>query len=477
MTFVLTVGLVSYNISKNTISSQVSKASLQTVVQASEKLDFMFRDFETISSQIQTNTELMDQMWKLLYFEVDQDERVAIHRKILSSMNLLLHSNPNAEGIYLLNEKGSFGTSNQKKFQLNLWSRIGTKRQSKAAASFFWLAPRERGYLGLGKENTQLFAVAQVLKNSLNETVGVLLIEFDANLLSETLDKVKLESGNVLIRESSGQVVASTDPSFTDQVASLKLDEAEGQFSIKANGMEALVVYKVSDVTNWSLIGFIPKQFLYAEANYIFRITVLCAISAALLAVVIGYLIVRRVGRPLIQIRDLMQTGAKGNLTVKSDHRSKDEIGQLGNSFNEMIEKITSLISDTSVLAGKVLHTANEIVSGSDKTSTSAKEIAMATESIASGAGTLAEEAMRSNEITQNTQLQLLSVAESNSEISASASEVMLISNEGIHHMSNLMTDTYTAEDTLRTMADKMGRLQESTGSIEKNHPGDGANQ
>ncbi|MGG2198707.1 methyl-accepting chemotaxis protein [Paenibacillus validus] len=467
MTFVLTVGLVSYNISKNTISSQVSKASLQTVVQASEKLDFMFRDFETISSQIQTNTELMDQMWKLLYFEVDQDERVAIHRKILSSMNLLLHSNPNAEGIYLLNEKGSFGTSNQK-IPTQFMEQDWYKKTIEGGGKFFWLASRERGYLGLGKENTQLFAVAQVLKNSLNETVGVLLIEFDANLLSETLDKVKLESGNVLIRESSGQVVASTDPSFTDQVASLKLDEAEGQFSIKANGMEALVVYKVSDVTNWSLIGFIPKQFLYAEANYIFRITVLCAISAALLAVVIGYLIVRRVGRPLIQIRDLMQTGAKGNLTVKSDHRSKDEIGQLGNSFNEMIEKITSLISDTSVLAGKVLHTANEIVSGSDKTSTSAKEIAMATESIASGAGTLAEEAMRSNEITQNTQLQLLSVAESNSEISASASEVMLISNEGIHHMSNLMTDTYTAEDTLRTMADKMGRLQESTGSIEK---------
>lgn len=110
------------------------------------------------------------------------------------------------------------------------------KKTIEGGGKFFWLAPRERGYLGLGKENTQLFAVAQVLKNSLNETVGVLLIEFDANLLSETLDKVKLESGNVLIRESSGQVVASTDPSFTDQVASLKLDEAEGQFSIKANG-------------------------------------------------------------------------------------------------------------------------------------------------------------------------------------------------------------------------------------------------
>lgn len=434
---------------------------------ANEKLDYIFKDFQSVSSQIQTNNELIDQIWKLLYYDVDQNERVAAHRKILSSMNNLLLSNPNVTGIYILNEKGSFGTSNQK-IPTNFIEQDWYKRTLDLNGNFNWLPPREQGYLGLGKENTKQFAVAQVLKNSVNDTIGVLLIELDANLLMEMLTKMKLESGNVLLRDFSGQVIASADQLFTDQMGSIKLDETAGQLSIKADGKDALVVYKVSDVTTWALIGVIPKEYLYVEANYIFRITIICAISAALLALVIGYLIVRNIGRPLVQIRDLMQTGAKGNLTVKSNHQSKDEIGQLGSSFNEMIHNITSLISDTSILSEKVLDTANAIVAGSEITSTSAKEIAIATESIASGASTLAEEAMRSNEITQNTHAQLLSVVESNSEMAVSASEVRHISEQGIHHMNNLMTDTYTAERTLRTMADKVGHLKESTGSIEK---------
>lgn len=237
---------------------------------------------------------------------------------------------------------------------------------------------------------------------------------------------------------------------------------------MKADKLNALVVYTVSKVTKWALVGIIPEQILYAEANKIYRITLICAASAALLAIAIGYLMARRIGTPLIQIRNLMQEAAQGNLRVKSNLRRKDEIGQLSNSFNQMIDKITLLISETNHLAQEVLSKADDIASASNKTSASAKEIVLATNSIALGATMLADEAMQGNEITQNTHSQLLTVVDSNMEMAESAVEVRKVSKQGIDYMSNLTKDTNTAEQTALAMNEKVKQLKESTGSIEK---------
>ena len=49
-------------------------------------------------------------------------------------------------------------------------------------------------------------------------------------------------------------------------------------------------------------------------------------------AVIIGIVVARMIGSPLINLRNLMQQGAKGKLTVRANYKSQDEIGQLGAS-------------------------------------------------------------------------------------------------------------------------------------------------
>jgi methyl-accepting chemotaxis protein len=174
------------------------------------------------------------------------------------------------------------------------------------------------------------------------------------------------------------------------------------------------------------------------------------------------------IGRPIIMLRNLMKEGEQGHLTVRMKVTSQDEIGQLGHSFNQMMEKITVLVQQTNLSAQEVLETATELSDVSKKTATSAKEIAVATEEIAGGASSLAVESERGNELTHSIGMQMKAVVSSNVVMGTAASDVQKSSEQGIRYMSELIQKTNATEAMTRNMVEKVDNLKESTRSIRK---------
>ena len=84
-----------------------------------------------------------------------------------------------------------------------------------------------------------------------------------------------------------------------------------------------------------------PVEELIKDAKQIRNATYIIAGIAALLAIGIGLLVIRMVAIPLVNLRNLMNEGERGNLTVRSTINKKDEIGQLAQSFNQMMTQIT----------------------------------------------------------------------------------------------------------------------------------------
>ncbi|GJM79534.1 hypothetical protein HMSSN139_20300 [Paenibacillus sp. HMSSN-139] len=137
-----------------------------------------------------------------------------------------------------------------------------------------------------------------------------------------------------------------------------------------------------------------------------------------------------------------MQEAAKGNLKVRMENRSRDEIGELTVSFNEMMEQITELVDQTSKTALEVLETAKELGEASRKTAISAREIAASTEQFATGAANLAREAERGNELTEQITGQMKYFASVNREMGDSALNVGESSKRGIDQLAELEVQT-----------------------------------
>ncbi len=83
----------------------------------------------------------------------------------------------------------------------------------------------------------------------------------------------------------------------------------------------------------------INQMFLTSIHYYL----IWASLAALLLASILSYLLTRRVLKPLSQMNAISRDIAAGNFTARVDVVTKDEVGQLGLSFNRMADSLGSI--------------------------------------------------------------------------------------------------------------------------------------
>lgn len=470
LVFVFVVGMTSYLISKSVIANKMSEASQQTIAQAGQKLDFLFQSYEDSSFQITMDKDLLDLLEKLNITNPASEEYKNSMLKVTEKLNVSLLNNsiraihlykPTGEVIKVIGSRAG-GELSQSAAEFEWFKRIVSNNGMAT-----WLETKVKGYSGF----SDAFGVGRVMKSlTSNQPVAVMLLEINGLVLRNETDAIKLgEDSEIVISSENNKYVFNKQLDLLEQDASFKLtkeQQEQGSGSMENNGQ--LIVYYKSYVTKWNLVGSMSVSSLVKDAKKIFDLTIATAIVAALIAVLIGWFVARMIGRPLAGLSNLMEQGAQGNLTVRANFSSKDEIGRLGASFDVMMQQITALVKQTNQSAQDVLDTSAELSNASKTTATSAREIAVATDEISGGAAGLATESEKGNELTQHIGQQMKTVIEANLEMGTSAADVQSSSELGTKYMAELIGKTNLTEEMMRSMVDKVDKLKESTRSIRK---------
>ncbi len=130
------------------------------------------------------------------------------------------------------------------------------------------------------------------------------------------------------------------------------------------------------------LMALDQTQMLTARA-YIQKILVGVLVIATALAILIGSLVSRKIVHPLLQVVDNLKEIAEGegDLTKTLSVSSRDEVGQLANSFNRFVERLAEMVRGTRqvskdlVDAGrKIGHSSHEVNAGAARQSNSLEE-------------------------------------------------------------------------------------------------------
>ena len=185
--------------------------------------------------------------------------------------------------------------------------------------------------------------------------IGVVVIGTSINSILFTLKSTSL--ANIILYDESGQVFATTlsaqsgdplfvaslaiTPSFYQQV-SLSTDIVEGA-NLEVDGRGYRLARGPLEVGNTQLGLFavaLPLEFILEPSsdnrdNYIFLFMV-----AMIVVILVGYGISRLITIPLSSLITTSQAIAQGDLTQRSGLKSKDEIGTLANTFDEMTERL-----------------------------------------------------------------------------------------------------------------------------------------
>jgi methyl-accepting chemotaxis protein len=270
----------------------------------------------------------------------------------------------------------------------------------------------------LSKSSNQLVVtVAQATKDGLGVAAINVSIEQLANITrSVTIGK---EGYIYLLDKDRKYIVHPTEKAGTtaaDSVETQKFYSSEsGYFSYLKENEAKKMAFVTNPLTGWKLAGTMYEKEVVEETAPILHRTVLVFFAVLILGAALLYWILKSIIQPLQQIICMSKNISEGDLTEEMTITRKDELGMLGQSFNEMSKSLRSILFQVSENAIQLSASAEQLSSSSELSSSASEQIAE-----------------KMQETAYGTDRQLQSTMETREAISEMASQVSVISNNAV---------------------------------------------
>jgi methyl-accepting chemotaxis protein len=470
------LGLTSYRMARSTIVGEVSSASAEAVAQSADKLDFLFTEYESLTRQFAIDAMLRTDLETVRRDGVGTVDKSQAEDRIRRKLDAVVSSDSRLLGARLvsrnLTEAESYKSVGVNSIRTDESIKTKFGRIVGAAGNPVWFPTQKKGFFS--STNSPSITLGRLLRN-LNhpEAEYVLLLEIKAQSLKDVLSNLHIgNAGQVRLLTPDNRIVYAQDSALLESESFIRLGEnnsqqKENSFTAKnEQGIDQLVVFKSLATTKWTLMGYAPVSGFLKSAQKLLYVTFAVVLLAAFVAVFIGYYLIRKVGRPLNELCSLMEEGEKGNLKVRTDFKSGDEIGRLGQHFNRMMSEISTLVEQTALSAKEVLDMAEELGKASKVMAETAGEIAEATQEIAKGASSLAVETEKGTLLVDDIGTKMDRVGEINGMMNGSVGRVIDVSEQGTNLMNELVDRTDSTLEMTRRIEENSAKLQESTSLI-----------
>ncbi|MBI6875132.1 methyl-accepting chemotaxis protein [Clostridium aciditolerans] len=285
-----------------------------------------------------------------------------------------------------------FGTKDKKTF-INSTTKLpddydptsrGWYKKAAEAKSLVWTDP----YLDAFTGKMAITVAKPVIVN--NEVVGVYALDILLDTISNFLSSVKLgDTGYFTILDSNNMVIAHPAKDFIGKEIPIKeiKDEVsknkKGTLIYTYNNIKNYAIYNTLSKTNWKIMGVIEYKESKANSNAMLINTIIYGAAILLVLIVVGGFITGRITKDIkILLKDIERMG-QGDLSIRTNIKSNDEIGVLAKEFNKMIEDLSSLIYSAQNITKKVKEKSQSLENTNKKTVRSAEEISKTIEQIA----------------------------------------------------------------------------------------------
>ncbi|GMK37621.1 methyl-accepting chemotaxis protein [Paenibacillus sp. CCS19] len=495
VTVLLIVGILStinFYSYRSAYEEKVAESSSQTITIASRYVEQLLDGYLTIANDFQHNQDLLNLLSHYNTARQDSMEENIANSKIIEVMQGYSQMDPNILSISMIpaQEHPIVTTLHQNTLnplfinpttenrneitELDWYKKIAEKDGQPV-----WLPTRREPLISLYQEEP-IYALGKQLTSPLSKKpLGTLIIELSSNTLSKSIEGIEIgPSGQTAIVDKNGTVIyAMIEEQIGTTVTNLLPPAAsdgsseliEGSFSNTREDMKQLNVFSYLPGPEWFIVGSAPTSQLLKEVSEMQRLSIIAAlVLGAIGCILIGLFIRRSIGLPLAQIRRLMTEGERGNLMVRSNMQRMDEIGDLGRSFDRMMEHISFLVRQTHTSSDALLHTAQRLIDSSTRTSKSADEIALSMNEMAIGADRLAEDAEYGHQLTIQNEERLTAVIAYNEQMESTASILQNVNRQGQDYMMMLYDQTSDVENVTKQLILDVNQLKSGAGSIVK---------
>lgn len=178
------------------------------------------------------------------------------------------------------------------------------------------------------------------------------------------------------------------------------------------------------------------------------------------IAAIVAFIFVRRLVKPIIEIKQQMTQVANGNLRIAEiTHTSRDEVGQLAEAFNDMVKSLKGIVSSVIRSSEEVAASTQQMAASTQEVTATVNEVSLNSQKVAKDA----ESGNRSAEETSTALLQLSSLIQiaktkaqdamdNSRQTLNTASDGKEIVSEVIERMNNIKAKTIDTEKLITSL-------------------------
>ena len=182
------------------------------------------------------------------------------------------------------------------------------------------------------------------------EHYGYLMIDLDEIVLEQSYAEIRGEQNEeVFICDNNGRIISHPDKEkigkFIKNTAygSRVLEEENGNLEYFSDE-KRLAIFSTINSNGWKVIKTIATDNLYQEINQIQRFIAVVGFIYGILIIIFMIIFSIRYTEPMFKMMRVIKKVEDGDLSARMQIKSSDEIGQLGNSLNNMIDEMENLI-------------------------------------------------------------------------------------------------------------------------------------
>ncbi|ODS34781.1 MAG: two-component sensor kinase [Candidatus Scalindua rubra] len=202
-----------------------------------------------------------------------------------------------------------------------------------------------------------------------NRIMGVACLRVDVNAISELMRSIKLgESGETYLTNKQGYMVTESrfvpylkKEGFIERRSALEIklinpetgkliksaaeclkgyEGYDGEGYLDYRGVKVIGFWKWIPELDWGIIAEIDYDEGYKAVNKLHRNVTTIMVIVSIGIVVLAFIMGQRMAAPIVYLTDATRKMASGDLTQDVKIDTKDEIGELANSFNMMTRTI-----------------------------------------------------------------------------------------------------------------------------------------
>lgn len=349
----LFISVFVFNVSISTIKNEVSGYVANTLEQVNNNIDTTYLQLTNKLMSIGTNETIQAVLKKTaerpFAERIDDDEVVStiIAKEVSGTTDI--------ESLWIFSYNGEiyrlWGTNNSLAPQYLFTSTSWFKTMKKLNKRTLMIPTHEQmDLITEGEKKKVVTYINEITDLDTNKSIGFIMLEMNVASVSKNLKDVNRDTlSELVIIDDNKTVIYHTkseyiSSQFRTNYVSRIMEERTGNFIESADEQQKLVAFDTSSKTGWTVISIVPTDVLFSKI-YSFEIVLIYTFLLCMLfAVIIALLMSKTLTEPISRLQSTMKQAEMGDFSVAMEITSNDEIGQLGRSFNNMLEKVNRLI-------------------------------------------------------------------------------------------------------------------------------------